>query len=146
MEESVVEDGSEADPSQVGQHKRSGEAVELPEAEGGEEDGGPKQNDEEEPGQKVVEVEEDGRPQEVEGELDSEEEEGFATVEGAGTALRGAPYQPCCDGHEPVECGPDRSEDPVGRVEAGFGEGGVPGGKGRGCGERSDGGYGVADE
>ena len=128
MKQFVIQQGGEGDPGEVRQHEDSGETIERPKADGGDENGNPEQEDDGERCQKLVGIEEDGRPDEVEGELDVEEDEGFAAVAGEGRDGGYAPDEPGSDSHEAVEDGPDRGEDPVGRVEGWFDEGGVPGG------------------
>ena len=146
MKEFVIQQAGEGDPGEVGQHEDSGEAIERPEADGGDDNGDPEQDDDDERCQKLVGGEENACPDEVEGELDVEEDEGFPAVAGDRSDGGDAPDEPRSDGHEAVEDGPDRSEDPVGWVEAGFDEGGVPGGDGR-CGEDgADGRDGIAEE
>ena len=91
-------------------------------------------------------VEEGRRPEEVQGELDAEQEEGFAAIAGNRAGLGETPDAPCCDGHEGVEDDPDGVEEPVGWVEGGLGEGGVPGGDGWGGDQGSSGRYCAAED
>ena len=78
--------------------------------------------------------EEHGRPGRVEQE---HEEEGDLRLQRI--RMGGPPNPPDGDGHQHVERGPDRAEDPVGRVEGGLLELGVPPGNLRDRRQRAEG-------
>jgi hypothetical protein len=144
--ELVVQEGGEGDPRQIGQHQSRCDTAKRREANRGDENGYPEQNDDEECDEQLMGVEEDRRPEKVECELDGEEDEGFAAMTGVGRGLGDAPDEPRGDGHEAVEDCPDWAEDPVGWVEAGFSESGVPSGDRWDREDGADASYGVADD
>lgn len=87
-------------PEQVRDHQACGEALRLPEAQGSNEDGGPEAKDDDERGQYLMEVEEDGCPKGVEEELDREEDEAGLPKSRFRADVEGPPDQPGSDRHE----------------------------------------------
>src|ERR1700676_847054 len=94
------------------------------ERDGGYADGNPHQNDFGEGGANGVAAEEDPRPCQVEGQLYAEENEGAGALR---RAFRLGDL-PSGEGHQQVEGGPDRGEDPTGRIEPRLEQAAVPGG------------------
>ena len=126
---SCVQVAGVGDPEEVGNEEQGRCFGELRELSDREEDGDPKENDDDEGGGDLPCSKEDGGPCEIEDELEGKEkgEAGFAEL---GLVLM--PDEGEGDANKEVERGPNGAEEPVGRGARRFVEGGIPGINGAG--------------